>query len=71
MSKTKPSIAEILDECCREDEAERVLELACIGEHVCRPVRRRKFSGESIVCEICGEPMRERNVLKQIARRKL
>lgn len=75
MSKTRPSIAEILEMCERVGEAERTLKRAAklerIGEHICRPVRRRKFSGELIECETCGEPMRETSVLKQIARRKI
>ena len=68
----RPTIDEILEECRRERDAERVLELvqlkARIGEHVCRPRRVGRFSGSSIVCEVCRERMRENNVLNQIKR---
>jgi formylmethanofuran dehydrogenase subunit E len=65
---SRTSIAEILEQIEREREAERTLELAQIGEHTCRPVRRYP---NRVVCETCGEPMRETSVLRQIARKQV
>jgi len=59
----RASIAEILEQCRLESEAERTQELARIGEHVCRPVRVVKFSGVLVRCEVCRKPMRETSVL--------
>lgn len=67
----RPTIEEILEECRREHDAERALELARIGEHVCRPRRVARLTDESIVCETCGERMRETSVLEQVTRRRL
>lgn len=73
MSQTRPSIAEILEECNREREVERTEKLAHIGEHVCRPRRLFRFSGlhAEVVCETCEEPMRETSVLSKINKKQL